>query len=341
MIRVLKAILFLLTLSFLGSFSYASHCKIIPGGTSPTSDFVSVFQQNMTTQNIWQHINIKCSSHSQIVWYPDRFDPNGWQQKVDRLLNDLEANPRLLSVSVTIYPFGSPNQSIANMVFDFGKPSGSVMLEGNTSLTKLRHGKYEVVIHSRAHISSPKIPSNSLTANDKRRMVTLGGLPITYAIDFKADPTIPICDPKYKYYVDRTNITFDSSSSDFFYKGGALQQDVNFKVEREYDPNCNAEVVAPLIKINGPIGADVETPGITGTHIAALKNGTNLALYQLKDGAAESPMNYGSSHDLNKIGGVNGLQSSRKVRVKWTKTPGKSVKTGRWHATMKYELYFR
>lgn len=335
---ILSAILFS-TLFLAGHFSYAACTMVNSTGSQPSPDFVSEFQQN-TTPNIYQFIVIQCTGYSLMEWYPDRPDPNGWQQKVDLLLDDLEANPRQLGVYVKIFPAGSSGVPIAEMHFDFGK-KGNVVIGQNTTTTPLKAGRYEIAVGTSAYIHSRKRPAYELTRKDKRRMVNIGGLPITYAVEFKADPTIPICDPKYKYYVDRTNVTFNSSSSDFFDKGGTLQQDINFKVEREDDPNCNTEVVAPLIKINGPIGADVETPGITGTHIAALKNGTNLALYQLKDGTEESPMNYGSSHDLNKIGGVNGLQSSRKVRVKWGKTPGKSVKTGRWHATMKYELYFR
>lgn len=288
-----------------------------------------------------QSLYISCLSSSRILWYPDRSDPNGWQQKVDLLLNNLEANPRLISVAVKISPLDSLNQPIANIVFDFGRRSGPVMLEGNTALTSLRSGRYEVVIQSSAHISSQKKPAYSLTRNNRRQIVSLGGLPITYAIDFKEDLNVTICHPHYLYHVDRTNIPFASRSSDFFDKGGTLQQDINFRVERADDPNCHSEVAAPLIKINGPSGLDVETPNITGTHVAALKNGTSLSLYQLTDGAGESPMNYGTAYDLNKIGGVNGLQSARKVRVKWGKTAGKSVKTGHWHATMKYELYFR
>ena len=334
--KILSAILFLVFF-LAGTVTYAD-CRVIDGDPRPSTDFVNGFYQNQHA-NIWQHAEIECTGISNIEWIMQRDDPEGWQQKVDLLLDDLEANPRGIHVYVHIIPVNSPAQTIGQAHFDFGR-KGPVAITHNTAST-LAPGKYKVTISTSFNVTSPKTPLYSLIRNDKRLLFSVGGLRVTYAILFRPDPNIPICNPKYKYYVDRTNVMFDSSFSDFFDRGGSQQQDINFKVEREDDLSCNAEIVTPLIKIKGPVGPDVETPDITGTHIAELKNGTSLALYQLKDGAAESPMNYGSSHDLNVIGGVNGLQSSRKVRVKWAKTPGKSVKTGRWHATMKYELYFR
>ena len=330
----------LLGLSFSGSLSYAA-CSLISGGSASSPDFVSEFQQNMTSPEIYSHINIKCSGRSSpITWYTERSDPNGWQQKVDLLLDDLEANPRLVGGYVKIFKARSSGAPIAEMHFDFGK-KGGVVTHQNTTTTNLKSGQYEVVVGSHPIIHSPKRPTYGLSRSDKRLLVNIGGLPITYAIDFKADPTIPICNPKYKYYVDRTNIMFDTSSSDFFNKGGSLHQDIILKLERVNDPNCNAEIMFPLIKIHSPMGPDVETTGIIGKNIAPLKNGTSLALYQFRNGTNESPMNYGLSYALEIMGTGHSFQSSRKIRVKWEKTPGKSVKTGHWRATMKYEFYFQ
>ncbi|UNM97449.1 hypothetical protein MMG00_06290 [Ignatzschineria rhizosphaerae] len=301
-----------------------------------------------TSINQLVSVTFECEVGARITWYQQREDTYGTQPKIDRLLDDLGITndaDRMLGVTVHLQyrkNFGdTENENLDHMQLDYGLKNIVVQAGNQMSKTPYK-GFYTLNVFGYASVISNKSSIYTLDYSDIKPVVEMGGVLTTFAVNFRRDPNLPdpeVCVPEYFYYVDKTNIDFGTVPSTFFDGGNRKQEDIHFRLVRKQDPNCDEIEITPKVKIEAPFGEDVLS---TSEDKSILKNGTMLSLVYLDD-KGDKPMNYNQGYDMGKIGGKNQwdpLDVDRYIRVIWSKADGQTVKSGRWNATMKYEIYF-
>ena len=179
-------------------------CRPAPhGGATGDPHFVFHAKQNAVGGG-GASMGIYCISAVKVKWHNMRqgVAVENFHTKLDALFNEIEVTNRELGTQIMIYKaddFGNP---IQHMTMDFGRPNtNDYKVNGSSNAgDTLPSGRYVVNAFASINLGGRLQATNStLTRNDVRPIVTIGGVEVTYAIDYENDDKLP---PAGKCIVD-------------------------------------------------------------------------------------------------------------------------------------------
>lgn len=341
----------LLAVSF-PSLTYAQFCKDMGsvGGfnTGPNVEFP--LQQNKIG-NQTDNILFKCDNEAPLRWYRERSGPyvDEFQTNLDRLIDNLVPTRKQFMITVIVTDLGltstGQGRVIGSSSFNFaGEPFLANSNGPDTMILEANH-YYMAVIRANADLRSNRTTQYSMNYGQRRPILDVGDLKITYAVQYMADETIKPCVPIYRFGSMNFKEQFTSTGPDFFEGGGIRSLDFNVEAYRNPDLLCDNYVATPLLTMETP-RSKIGSIRTSFDNTVQLTNGTSLTLYQSDKDGSEKPLILNTTSAMDDIGPVYSsnvatqkqLTSSKKIIVKWGKTSGEIIKEGAWNVVLPFEI---
>lgn len=178
-------------------------CRVL--GSTASKDFVFHVTQNEIGGGGGASVRIECrTDNNAVIWYNKRNSHpsvDNFQTKLETLFDEIEVTNRQLGAMVMLYEAQKPNVVIQQMDMDFGQKNVSdyIVGQGITSPT-IGRGLYTVNAFANISLGGRKrAVEATMTRNDARPVVSIGGVLVTYAIDYENDENLP---PAGKCIVD-------------------------------------------------------------------------------------------------------------------------------------------
>lgn len=279
---------------------------------------------------------VKCGpAGSDIDWFKNRSDGGTFQEKLDAILDGVNADPRKLTGGVWIYDHNVPNPSTAppvqQMEFDFGRRDSIIDKDYQTT-DHLGEGKWGIVFFGGSHIVGNKNIVTDISLGDKRPMFRLlnSTLPtITYAIDYRYDPMYPDpdeCHVSYSMHVEpQGRIHLGNFSKSELDSNKEKTTDVRLITTRHMEGKndaCDAEINPNLY-----MTASTDLP--YSGHEAKMENGTSAFIYNViprQNIMREWILDGTTGHEIGNFDFNN--KNETILRFIWKKTAGETVKVG-------------